>query len=205
MTLVELQIPVYLLDSWVYGRATFPTFNILWYNLLAPFGGPNLYGTSPATYYLQNLFLNFNFLLPLALLSLPALAITYQFDYRRLGKSQMKPVDGQTSPFTLLITRLAPFYIWLGVLSAQAHKEERFFFPAYPLLCFNAAVTVFLAKGWMEVVYIKITKSPYQVSRDMLHILDSNQELITRLVERRSFPTSPWSPFLSLHSSRCSG
>jgi alpha-1,2-mannosyltransferase len=100
----------------------------------------------------------------MALLSLPALAITYQFDYKRLGKTQMKPVAGQTSPYTLLITRLAPFYIWLAILSAQAHKEERFFFPAYPLLCFNAAVTVFLAKGWFETAYIKITKSPWNVS-----------------------------------------
>ena len=148
----------------MYGRSTFPTLNILWYNLLSPLGGPELYGTSPATYYLQNLFLNFNFLLPMALISLPALAITYTFDYKRLGKSQQKPVPGQTSPYTLMVSRMAPFYIWLGILSAQAHKEERFFFPAYPLLCFNAAVTVFLAKGWFEAGYIKVTKSPWLVS-----------------------------------------
>lgn len=108
----------------------------------------------------------------MAVISLPALAITYVFDYKRLGKSQQKPVPGQTSPYTLMISRMAPFYIWLGILSAQAHKEERFFFPAYPLLCFNAAVTVFLVKGWAELVYVKITKSPWQVSPFIPRIQD---------------------------------
>ncbi len=59
--------------------------------------------------------------------------------------------------------RLTSFYLWLATLSAQAHKEERFFFPAYPLLCFNAAVALYLVKGWMENFYIYVTKSPYQV------------------------------------------
>ena len=174
----------------MYGRSTFPTLNILWYNILSPLGGPELYGTSPPTYYLQNLFLNFNFLAPMAVISLPALAITYQFDYKRLGKSQMKPVPGQTSPYTLMIARLAPFYIWLGILSAQAHKEERFFFPAYPLLCFNAAVTIFLARGWAEATYVKITKSPWQVSF-IPSYLDIRNQLIIRRAKPRYSPTSP--------------
>jgi len=37
-------------------------------------------------------------------------------------------------------------------------------FPAYPLLCFNASVAVYLLRGWMEVAYIKATRSPYRVS-----------------------------------------
>jgi len=37
-------------------------------------------------------------------------------------------------------------------------------FPAYPLICFNAAVTLYLARGWLEVAYVKATASPYQVS-----------------------------------------
>jgi len=135
------------------------------YNILSPSGGPELYGTSPPTYYLANLFLNFNFLLPLAILSFPVLLLTYFFDYRRLGKTQQAPKEGETSPYTLLVLRLSPFYLWMAILTAQAHKEERFFFPAYPLLCFNAAVTLYLVKGWMEVFYIHLTNSPYEVSR----------------------------------------
>jgi len=34
---------------------------------------------------------------------------------------------------------ITPFYLWLAIFSAQAHKEERFMYPAYPFLCFNAA------------------------------------------------------------------
>lgn len=41
-------------------------------------------------------------------------------------------------------------------------------FPAYPLLCFNAAITLYLVRGWMEVAFIKVTKSPYQASRTLL-------------------------------------
>lgn len=115
-------------------------------------------------FYLANLFLNFNLALPLALLSLPALAVTYRFDFRRLGVSQTKPKPGQSSPYTLVALRLSGFYLWLIVMSAQPHKEERFMYPAYPLLCMNAAVTVFLIKGWAETAFVKATTSPYRVS-----------------------------------------
>ena len=57
-----------------------------------------------------------------------------------------------------------PLYVWLGILTLQAHKEERFMFPAYPLLCFNAAVALYLIRGWFEVAYIGFTKSPYKAS-----------------------------------------
>lgn len=157
------QIPVSMVDSWAYGRSTFPTLNIVLYNIFSKTGGPDLYGTSPASYYFQNLFLNFNLFLPIALFSLPALALTYFFDHRRLGKNQQAPKEGETSPYTLLVLRLLPFYIWLAILTLQPHKEERFFFPAYPLLCFNAAVGLYLVRGWMETVYIKLTNSPYEV------------------------------------------
>ncbi|WVR08923.1 hypothetical protein IAU60_005982 [Kwoniella sp. DSM 27419] len=160
----SIAIPVSMIDSWAYGRSTFPTLNIIKYNIFSS-GGPELYGTSPASFYFANLFLNFNFLLPLALISLPALAVTYMYDYKRLGKTQQAPKAGETSPYTLLIVRLAPFYLWLGILTAQAHKEERFFFPAYPLVCFNAAVAVYLVRGWFETAYINYTRSPYKAGQ----------------------------------------
>ena len=37
-------------------------------------------------------------------------------------------------------------------------------FPAYPLLCFNAAVALYLMRGWLEVAFVKVTNSPYRVS-----------------------------------------
>jgi alpha-1,2-mannosyltransferase len=156
------QVPIIAVDSFAYGRLTFPALNIVLYNLFSS-AGPALYGTEPTSFYLVNLVLNYNLLLPLALLSLPALAITYKYDFKRLGSKQRLPVEGETSPYTLVALRLSGFYLWLGVLSAQAHKEERFMYPAYPLLAFNAAVTLFLVRGWVERAYIKATGSPYKV------------------------------------------
>lgn len=137
-------------------------WNIISYNLFSSGRGPDLYGTSPWHFYFLNLLLNFNILLPLALLSLPALFVTSIVDRKRLGITQA--LVEQSSPFTILGLRLAPFYLWFAILTTQAHKEERFMFPIYPLLCFNAAVTLYLLRGWMETTFVFLTKSPYRVN-----------------------------------------
>ena len=158
-----VQIPVIGIDSLAYGKLVIVPWNIVRYNI---FGGsergPDLYGTAPWNFYFNNLILNFNCILPLALVALPALGVTYIIDRRRLGV--VKISSNQSSPFTVLSLRLAPLYIWFGILSLQPHKEERFMFPAYPLLCFNAAVALYLMRGWLEVAFIKVTNSPYKVS-----------------------------------------
>ncbi|KAH7930611.1 glycosyltransferase family 22 protein [Leucogyrophana mollusca] len=160
-------VPVIAIDSVAYGQWTIVPWNIVRYNI---FGGsergPDLYGTSPWYFYILNLLLNFNILTPLAFASLPALAVTYRIDRKRLGLT--RPGPDQSSPFTLLALRLAPLYVWAGILTAQAHKEERFMFPAYPLICFNAAVTLYLLRGWMEVTYISVTNSSYRASRSIM-------------------------------------
>ncbi|KAK0465555.1 glycosyltransferase family 22 protein [Desarmillaria tabescens] len=154
-------VPVVAIDSFAYGKLSVVPWNIVRYNIFSD-RGPNLYGTEPWNFYILNLLLNFNVLTPLALLSLPALAVTYAVDRKRLGST--KPRKEESSPFTLLALRLAPFYLWLSILSKQEHKEERFMFPAYPMLCFNAAISVYLIRGWLETAFIKITKSPYRAA-----------------------------------------
>lgn len=158
------QIPAFLIDSYYYGRKTLAFWNIIYYNIISPLGGPELYGTEPAHFYLANLLLNFNILVPLALLSLPGLLITLRFDKKRLGRHQRDAKPDESSAYTLLAMRLAPFYLWVAVFTLQAHKEERFMYSAYPLLCMNAAVGLYLVKGWVEQAYIIYTKSPYKVS-----------------------------------------
>ena len=64
----------------------------------------------------------------------------------------------------MMAIRLSGMYLWLGVLSAQAHKEERFLFPAYGLILLNSSTTVYLMRGWGEAAFLKVTKSPYRVS-----------------------------------------
>lgn len=162
-----LFVPVIGLDTLVYGKVTVVPWNIVRYNIFGDSKrGPDLFGTSPWSFYFLNLVLNFNILFPLSLLGLPALAVTYVVDRKRLGF--FTPSPDQSSPFTILGLRLLPFYLWLGILTFQAHKEERFMFPAYPMLCFNAAVTLYLMRGWQEAVFIKLTKSPYQASRSSI-------------------------------------
>ncbi|THV07497.1 glycosyltransferase family 22 protein [Dendrothele bispora CBS 962.96] len=160
-------LPVIAVDTLAYGRLSVVPLNIVTYNIFSSDRGPDLYGTSPPSLYLLNLLLNFNILVPFALFAYPALAITYLFDKGRLGL--VRPSQAlESSPFTVLSIRLAPFYLWLAILTAQAHKEERFMFPAYTMLCFNAAVTLYLVRGWMETVFIKFTKSPYRASRSSI-------------------------------------
>jgi alpha-1,2-mannosyltransferase len=159
-----IAFPVLAIDSYFYGYFTFPPLNLLVYNLAGP--GPELYGVEPPTFYAHNLLLNFNVAAILALLSLPALAITKLFNHRRFGSKT--PVSGQSSTFSLLVVRLAPFYIWFGVLSSQPHKEERFGFPAYPLLAFAAATTVYFGRASLESAYVGYTRSLYRASRTSL-------------------------------------
>lgn len=168
--LICLQIPVILIDSLAYGRFTIVPWNIIEYNI---FGGaergPDLYGSEPWHFYLLNLLLNFNVLVPAALFSIPALFITSFVDPKKLASppnaERVKPETSSLS--TLLLIRLSPFYVWFITLTLQKHKEERFMFPIYPLLCLNAAVALFFARGWMELIYAK-WKGPYWVCIPLL-------------------------------------
>jgi len=162
--LTFFQIPVIGVDTAAYGKLAVVPWNIVKYNIFSGESsrGPDLYGTEAWYFYILNLVLNFNVVLPLALIALPALAVTYTIDRRRLGNAS--PGPDESSPFTLLAIRLAPMYLWLAIFTIQPHKEERFMFPIYPLICFNGAVSVYLIRGWAEVAFIKVTKSPYQAS-----------------------------------------
>jgi alpha-1,2-mannosyltransferase len=154
---------VVAVDSLAYGKLTIVPWNIVKYNIFSSSSGrgPELYGTESWNFYIQNLVLNFNGIFVLAFFSLPALAITSYVDKKRLGP--VTPSPERSSPFTILTIRLLPLYIWLSILTTQPHKEERFMFPVYPLICFNAAVTLYLMRGWLEAAYI-VKVTPYAVS-----------------------------------------
>jgi alpha-1,2-mannosyltransferase len=107
-------------------------WNIIKYNIFSSTGGPNLYGTEPWTFYFRNLAINFNVWFVLALLALPLFMIQKIFTARQRGF--------QSGLRTIVF--LSPFYLWLGIFTLQPHKEERFIYPAYPFLCFNAALAL---------------------------------------------------------------
>ncbi|KAF8495055.1 glycosyltransferase family 22 protein [Gautieria morchelliformis] len=177
----SLLVPVILVDTTAYGRSVVVPWNIIKYNI---FGGtergPELYGSEPWHFYVFNLLLNFNILIPFALFSLPALSVTYFVDRKRLGTTA--PGPDQSSPFVIMAMRLLPLYLWFGVLTAQAHKEERFMYPAYPLICLNAAICLYLVRGWVETAFIRITSSPYQASRSSIFRLTTLFVVSTSIV-----------------------
>lgn len=47
--------------------------------------------------------------------------------------------------------KLLPLYIWMAIMLKMAHKEERFLFVVYPLICLCASVTLSSA---MEIIPI---------------------------------------------------
>ena len=49
-----------------------------------------------------------------------------------------------SSKFTLMRNAffVSPLYMWLAIFSVQAHKEERFMYPAYPFIGLNAAIAL---------------------------------------------------------------
>ncbi|CAJ2659647.1 dol-P-Man:Man(6)GlcNAc(2)-PP-Dol alpha-1,2-mannosyltransferase [Trifolium pratense] len=110
-------------DYYYYGKWTSSVLNLLIYNV-AGGGESHLYGTEGPLFYLKNGFNNFNFCFVLAMLFLAILPI---------AKRKYAP--------DLLIV-ISPLYIWLGFMSLQAHKEERFLYPIYPLICLAASAVI---------------------------------------------------------------
>ena len=130
------------LDSQYYGRFVFAPLNIIMYNVFTSHG-PDLYGTEPFSFYFINCFLNFNFVSIFAMLAPFVLVFS-----ERVVKSQ--PRHPACLPFWL---SLMPLYLWCFVFFMQPHKEERFLYPVYPLICLCGAVTVdTLQKLWFALV-----------------------------------------------------
>lgn len=110
------QVLSVLADRYFYGRWTSSVVNLVFYNVLSG-EGSTLYGTEGPLFYLWNAFNNFNFSVPLALVS-PTLLYIGKRDYYSLPR---KPDRG----YQRLLVAVWPLFLWLGFMSLQAHKEER--------------------------------------------------------------------------------
>ncbi|PQQ13870.1 dol-P-Man:Man(6)GlcNAc(2)-PP-Dol alpha-1 2-mannosyltransferase [Prunus yedoensis var. nudiflora] len=102
---------------------TSSVLNLLIYNV-AGGGESHLYGTEGPLFYIRNGFNNFNFCFVLALLFLAILPIARK----------------KYAPSLLIV--VSPIYIWLVFMSLQPHKEERFLYPIYPLICVAASAVI---------------------------------------------------------------
>lgn len=184
IALVLIALPVFLIDSLAYGQLVFVPLKIILYNVFpTPGSGPELYGVEPWYHYVLSLGLNFNLVSILALASLPCLWLTKTFSPTvglRLG-TRLRHAH-QSTASSLLLIRLAPLYIWIAILSQQPHKEERFMYPIYTLISFNAAVTLSLMRGWFEDAFVKATASPYRAGRTSLFGLFTRTILATTIV-----------------------
>lgn len=111
-------------DSYIYERTMlFVPANIVLYNVFAlEDEGPDIFGTEPFSYYLKNLFLNFNVVFILAVAGVIANPILF-------GKKLRTSIGIS-----------APLVLWLFTFGSQPHKEERFLYPIYTLISLSAAV-----------------------------------------------------------------
>ena len=118
-------------DTFFYHKPVVVSWQIITYNVFKTAGrGPDIFGTEAWDFYARNLLLNFNLWFLLAIVAGPLLILQY------ISRNK------NTSNFTLFRNAffVIPFYLWLGIFSLQAHKEERFMYPIYPLLALNAAL-----------------------------------------------------------------
>jgi alpha-1,2-mannosyltransferase len=129
VSILSVQI---LVDSFMFGKFVIAPLNIIKYNVF-PSGkqGPSLYGEEPLSYYLINCMLNFNVLFPIVLIN-PLLQLV-AFKFRFTDKIDKRH-------FLLAIS----MYLWLIVFFTRPHKEERFLYPIYPLMCLSAAHSIYL-------------------------------------------------------------
>ncbi|RHZ47619.1 hypothetical protein Glove_575g49 [Diversispora epigaea] len=175
-------VPLILADSYYYKQFTVVPLNIITYNV---FGGkdrgPELYGTEPWHYYIKNGLLNFNFLFILALISLPGLLVTILIDPNRISSAN---TTGPVYAYLYLTFRLMPFYLWLLIFITQPHKEERFLFVVYPLLCLNSAVAMFLVRGWFDRLLVVLSGNvPYtNTRRNYMKLFTTSILLISGLI-----------------------
>ena len=111
-------------DCNAYNKWTFPPLNIFIYNVFGGSEGDELYGIEPVSYYIKALVLNTGLVFPISCLSIPGIMLAISW-----GAGIIKE----------RITILSSVFLWLLVLFSRPHKEERFLYPAYPILCLVAA------------------------------------------------------------------
>ncbi|XP_077288561.1 alpha-1,2-mannosyltransferase Alg9 isoform X2 [Arctopsyche grandis] len=145
--------PMVYIDSEYYGHLVIAPWNLVKYNVLTDHG-PDLYGTEPWTFYFVNGFLNYNIVWILALIC-PLLLWACEYI------PNVKPRVKFCQPYWL---SLMPLYSWLAVFMLQPHKEERFLFPIYPMICLCGAISVdclqklvFRVKPTLDSIISKIT------------------------------------------------
>ncbi|KAL6061390.1 mannosyltransferase [Balamuthia mandrillaris] len=169
--LLTFILPSIFTDWYYYGFPVVAVWNLIRYNVLDSNTGSHLYGVEPWTYYISNAFLNFNFVFFLSLLSFPCL-LTFRKWSSHLQHLGRRPLFS--------VCCLAPLYLWLAVMLRMAHKEERFLFVIYPLICFAAAVTLVVCLDVTKVILGALSPTGWKISvlRKLLFIVGTTFVLV---------------------------
>ncbi|XP_075047014.1 alpha-1,2-mannosyltransferase ALG9 isoform X1 [Mixophyes fleayi] len=158
VALILFLVPLVAIDSYYYGKLVIAPLNIVLYNVFTPHG-PDLYGTEPWPFYFINGFLNFNIVFIMALFSLP---LTWLMEHLL---QKINTVQNLGRPYWLT---LSPMYIWLLIFLMQPHKEERFLFPIYPLICLSGAVALSALQKCYHFLFQRYRLEHYTVSSNWL-------------------------------------
>jgi len=182
ISVLIILVPMTIIDSYFYGRLVVAPLNIVLYNIFSNHG-PDIYGTSPWSFYFLNGFLNFNIVFVLALVSLPSCLITWKLNPFR-GKS------------VAVLLALLPLYVWIFIFFSQSHKEERFLYPVYPLIGLAAAFTWICADG-----ILKALKLPARFSAWLTLglVISSSAISVSRIVGQYKAFHAPMDVFLELN------
>ncbi|CAK9807241.1 Alpha-1,2-mannosyltransferase ALG9 [Anthophora plagiata] len=124
-------VPMVWIDSMYYGKLVIAPLNIVIYNVFTNHG-PNIYGTEPFSYYIYNGFLNFNFIFIGTLWAPLGLFLVWL----------IVPAQPRNRLCLSYWYSLAPLYLWFLVFFLQPHKEERFLFPVYPMICLTGSIAI---------------------------------------------------------------
>ncbi|CAK5081843.1 unnamed protein product [Meloidogyne enterolobii] len=142
---------LFIVDTHFFGRPVLAPLNIIFYNIFSS-NGPNLYGKEPISFYLKNLFLNFNIAFILAIFAIPFCLLFLiiqkinEEKYKKEDKTILFKNYFESNPlkqwerFRPLIFLSMSAIVWMLIFMLQPHKEERFLFPIYPHICLLAAI-----------------------------------------------------------------
>lgn len=150
----------FLYDSYYFGKPVVAPLNIVLYNVLSG-PGPGLYGEEPLSFYIKNLFLNWNVVFILFMIGIPV-GIWKIIEHRKRG-SLKDFVENNLALCLFAATTL----LWMLIFGAQAHKEERFLFPIYPFIALFGA----LAFEWILEIVIHSTKKSWTRAFSVLFLL----------------------------------
>ena len=98
-------------------------------------------------YYPLNLILNFNVAFLLSCLSVFVPLWYYLFENKTSDKKKNKKKNKKNPKLSKVsvlnvLSHLSPLFIWALVMQTRPHKEERFLYFVYPLICFSAALSL---------------------------------------------------------------